>query len=171
MGREVRRVPPNWEHPKHPEGDHIPLRDGFCEAVSRWYREKAMWDQGYRRDWKTDGFVEKDNPDHRAMSYEDWAGEEPRAEDYMPDWAPEICTRLQMYEDTSAGTPISPVCETAEELARWLADNGASAFGSMTATYEQWLATINTGFAVSMVVSDDGEAMSGVAFNAAKDPQ
>ena len=48
-------------------------------------------------------------------------------------------THYQMYETTSEGTPISPVMETPEALARWLADNGASAFGKMTATYAQWL--------------------------------
>jgi len=56
-----------------------------------------------------------------------------------------------MYENTSEGTPISPPFETPEELARWLADNNASAFGGMTATYEQWLATCKGLYAPSMV--------------------
>ena len=38
-------------------------------------------------------------------------------------------THYQMYETCTEGTPISPVMETPENLARWLADNGASAFG------------------------------------------
>lgn len=41
-----------------------------------------------------------------------------------------------IYETCSEGSPISPAFETPEELARWLTDNS---FGSMTATYEQWL--------------------------------
>ena len=36
-----------------------------------------------------------------------------------------------------------------EELARWLADNGGSAFGSRTASYEQWTAPIDRGWAPS----------------------
>jgi len=47
-----------------------------------------------------------------------------------------------MYETCTEGTPISPVMDSLETLARWLADNGASAFGEMTATYEQWLKII-----------------------------
>ena len=67
-----------------------------------------------------------------------------------------------MYEDTSEGTPISPIFENAEDLAHWLADNKASAFGGMTATYEEWLSTINRGYAVGMVMDKNG-LRSGVA--------
>ena len=51
---------------------------------------------------------------------------------------------FQMWEDTSEGSPISPVFETPEELARWLADTKASSFGGMTSTYEQWLGCIKS---------------------------
>lgn len=68
----------------------------------------------------------------------------------------------QMWETTSEGSPISPVCNSAEELARWLADNGASSFGAMTASYEQWLRTIQAGSAPSMVL-EGTNMMSGVA--------
>jgi hypothetical protein len=59
-------------------------------------------------------------------------------------------------------SPISSVMATPEDLARWLADNEASAFGDMTATYEQWLSTIKRGFACSMVMQGD-RMDSGVA--------
>ena len=52
---------------------------------------------------------------------------------------------------------------TPEELARWLADTGASAFGEMTATYEQWLATCRSGWAPSAVACG-GDLVSGVEF-------
>lgn len=68
----------------------------------------------------------------------------------------------QMWETTSEGSPISPVCASPEELAHWLADNGASSFGSSTATYEQWLHMIKgPGWAPSAVITD-GKFMSGV---------
>lgn len=67
----------------------------------------------------------------------------------------------QMWEDVSEGSPISPVCDTPEELARWLAQNGASSFGSRTASYEQWLAMIGQGSALSAIITD-GELKSGV---------
>ena len=68
----------------------------------------------------------------------------------------------QMYETTTEGTPISPVMKTPEELARWLADNKASACGSMTATYEEWLQTIERGWAPTMMIFG-GELTSGVS--------
>ena len=67
----------------------------------------------------------------------------------------------QMWEDVSEGSPISPIFDTPEELARWLADNNASACGNRTANYEQWLKTILCGWAVSMVMQG-GVMQSGV---------
>lgn len=68
----------------------------------------------------------------------------------------------QMWETVSEGSPISPAFMKPEELAHWLADNKASAMGSETATYEQWLATIKAGWAPSMVIDSKG-LRSGVA--------
>ena len=81
--------------------------------------------------------------------------------EYMPDWPEAERTHLMMYENTSEGTPISPPFATPEELARWCADNGASAFGASKATYEQWLSVARGGYAPSMVIVD-GKMMSGV---------
>jgi hypothetical protein len=72
----------------------------------------------------------------------------------------------QMWETVSEGSPISPVFATPEELARWLADTGASAFATMTATYDQWLATIRVGFSVSAMFSPGVGLASGVEANA-----
>lgn len=69
----------------------------------------------------------------------------------------------QLWETTSEGSPISPPMPTPEELARWLADNGASSFGSNTESYETWLAFIHgPGWAPS-AVSSGGLMVSGVA--------
>lgn len=91
----------------------------------------------------------------------DWFGVAPNQEDYMPEWPDEERTHYQMYETCSEGTPLSEPMETPEELARWLADTGASSFGSMTATYEQWLATCQGAWAPSAVMVG-GKMMSGV---------
>lgn len=74
---------------------------------------------------------------------------------------------FQMWETTSEGSPISPVFETPEELARWRADTGASAFGRSQATYEQWLVTCRGEWAPSAVMID-GKLMSGVEASALK---
>ena len=92
-----------------------------------------------------------------------------QADDLMPEFG-ESATHMMMYETCTAGTPISPACETAEELAKWLADNGASAFGRQTATYDQWRAMIGVGNAPSLVV-DNGGIRSGVEATATYCPR
>jgi hypothetical protein len=149
-------VPPNWEHPKNASRVYyIPLHDGYVKAALAWEEGKVQWEKGFRLNCQGDAFIRK-NAQHEEYSWEEWHGERPQKEDYMPDFPAEQRTHLQMYEDTSEGTPISPVCETAEELASWLADNHASAFGNRTASYDDWIATIKNGSAVSMVISSAG---------------
>lgn len=160
MGREVRKVPARWEHPKNPEGKYIPLLGGsFSADLAEWHKEKSKWDEGFISDY-SGGWKPKD--DGMDYPYEDWSGKCPEEEDYMPDWPEDQRTHFQMYEDTSEGTPISPPMETPESLARWLVGNKASAFAGMTATYDQWLSTIKRGFAPSMVMQDN-QLESGVA--------
>lgn len=159
MGREVRRVPKDWQHPQHEGGKYIPLMDNFHKRLSEWNEGNEMWAKGFRDDFN--GGWKPREDDEKNMTYEEWTGPRPEADEYMPDWPESERTHIQMYEDCSEGTPISPVMEKPEELARWLADNNASAFGSMTASYEQWLATIKRGFAFSMVI-EDNKIRSGV---------
>lgn len=150
MGREVRRVPPDWEHPRGHRYDpqrYKPLFDGFNTAVA-----------AFQNDIDRVGLV--------AALHEN-AGA-PNPEDYMPDWPAEERTHYQMYETTSEGTPISPVMDSPEALARWLADNKASAFADQTATYEEWLYVARGGYAPS-AVSYGGSLVSGVAGMAALD--
>jgi len=97
-----------------------------------------------------------------CASFEEWWGERPRQEDYMPEFPQGTATHFQMYEETSEGTPISPVCATIEELALWLVDNRASAMAGMPATYEEWLAMCRASSSVGSVAFVDGEALSGV---------
>ena len=167
MGREVRRVPADWQHPKNEDGNYIPLHGrSYSNEVAEWDESRDQWEKGFRRDYVTNGWKPKGGDD--LGSYEDWDGPRPVEANYMPDWPDDQRTHLQMYEDTSEGTPISPVMATPEELARWLTDNNASAFASMTATYDQWLATIKRGFACSAVFTG-GHMESGVAALAKSD--
>jgi hypothetical protein len=125
---------------------------------------QAEWDANNAA-WEAETHADK-TPD-RDYEYSEWSGPRPEAKDYMPWWPEEEKTHWQMYEDTSEGTPISPVMETPEELAHWLADNKASTFGTTSfAGYEQWLAMINQGWAPSAIVTrhEDGTGtiLSGV---------
>ena len=143
MGRELRRVPKDWEHPRSEDGEYIPLFDGYRAALKDF--EDAVKEKGLAK----------------AIDY---YGGAPMSENYMPDWPVSERTHYMMYETTSEGTPISPACETPEELARWLADNKASAFGKSTATYDQWLNMISgPGWAPSAVMDVEG-LRSGVVF-------
>lgn len=161
MGREIRRVPKDWQHPKRKNGEFIPLFEGrnITTEQQKWDEGAAKWAEGLRNDWNGGWKALED--DERGMTFEDWYGGRPIADDYMPEWPEEECTHMMMYETTSEGTPISPAFETPEELARWLADNNASAFGGMTATYDQWLNTCKTGWAPS-AVCDANRMYSGV---------
>ena len=143
MGREVRMVPANWEHPKEeqPWGyDYTPLFEGYQAAHDEFMASVKM------------------NGLQEAL---EWFGRAPNTEDYMPDWPEEERTHFMMYETCSEGTPLSPAFETPEELARWLADNDASSFGKGTASYEQWLRVCNGGYAPSAVITN-GVIKSGV---------
>ena len=92
-------------------------------------------------------------------------GEDPLTRAASEAWtrtAPPSGDGWQMWETTSEGSPMSPVFATPEELARWLADTGASAFGRQGATYEEWLGMCREGWAPSAVMSN-GVIRSGVA--------
>lgn len=155
MGREVRMVPADWQHPKDEKGRYIPLHGRDCVPEQQdWDAGLALWLQGLRNDYK--GGTEPHGERADIYGWKAWTGGRPNAEDYMPNWPREQRTHLMMYEDTSEGTPISPAFATPEELARWLADNGASAFGGSTASYEQWLSVCRGGWAPSMVMDANG---------------
>ena len=160
MGREVRMVPPSWQHPKngyYPDGSvrYVALYDGseYAARVADWDAESAKWAAGEFPDYATE--------ESKKLTFEEWSGSRPDASDYMPVWRDEERTHYMMYEDTSEGTPISPAFATPEELARWLADNGASAFGGDTASYEGWLRIARGGWAPSAIV-DAGGLRNGV---------
>lgn len=169
MGREIRMVPPDWQHPKDAKGKYIPLlRGSFAQADADWNEGYAAWQRGEVENYSAKPGESKWKPkpdDTESSTYTEWAGSRPSPDDYMPLFPEGTATMFCMYEDTSEGTPISPAFATPEELARWLADTGAKAFGGMTATYEQWLATCKAGWSVGMVMEtgpNGNKMMSGV---------
>ena len=139
MGREIRKVPENWEHPKDEHLSYKPLYEGYSNDASE-FMTMAV-DEGLQE----------------AVDYMGC----PNKEDYMPEWDDSEKTHLMMYETTSEGTPISPAFKDPEELAKWLSDTGASSFGSRTASYDQWLCVIRAGWAPSAIATNAG-IVSGV---------
>lgn len=154
MGREVRRVHKNWEHPKTEDGGYAPLFEGYDECVLRWDKDKAEWDTGRFPGYASEG--------DKEAGFEEWAGERPGKNEYMPQWPEGAATHYMMYETTTEGTPLSPAFETPEELAKWLSNTCASAFGSQTASYAGWLRVAQGGFACSAILSSRDGLKSGV---------
>lgn len=154
---EVRRVPANWEHPRDEHGRYRPMFDcDFASAAAEWDDGEAQWRLGHHPD-QAKYEAAKD------CAYEDWEGTRPDSRYYMPAWPASERTHYQMYEETSEGTPISPVMETPEQLARWLVDNKASTFGrGSTASYAAWLRIAQGGWGGPSMVMQHGVLMSGV---------
>ncbi len=168
MGREIRKVPANWKHPRGDDGKYIPLyrnSGNFSESDAEWNEGWEKWQAGLCENYGEGPKWGPIDDEYKSLRYSDYAGSRPSPDDYMPNWPPEQCTHLMMYEETE-GTPISPPFETPEELAKWLADNGASSWGYSTATYDQWLSMCKAGWAPSAVYTQDTGVISGVEYAA-----
>lgn len=116
MGREIRMVPPHWEHPVYPADEYhlhnagkaIPMYDEtFVDAVNEWKRGLTAY--------------EAEGP-HDSEYWESWAGP-PCRENYRPAFAEEP-TWFQVYQTVSEGTPVTPPFATSEELIDYLVENG-----------------------------------------------
>ncbi len=116
MSRELRRVPANWEHPRDKSGHYIPMHEHF------------PYSEGEIAEGIRDGWLENSPPNYGCA--------------IMPQWSEAERSHYQMYESTSEGTPISPVMESAESLACWLADNNVTIFANIKTSYEEWLSII-----------------------------
>lgn len=158
MGREIRRVPANWAHPLSDRGDPHPVFDkSYEEARATWIANFMLWQEGKHPDQISD-------PEASWVKGFDWWEQEqpPSREECRPKWTDAERTHFQMYETCSEGTPISPVLDSPEAVARWCADNGASMFGGQTASYEDWLYIARGNWAPDMVI-ENGQIKVGPA--------
>ena len=115
MGREIRRVPPNWESPKSEDGQKgpQPMYDKCFEKVSKnWKEEFKQWEEGTHecvKNWPDTEFWEYNSPPQRKY--------------YRP-WKDEEATWYQVWETISEGTPVTPAFKTTDELCDYLANKG-----------------------------------------------
>lgn len=129
MGRELRRVPANWQHPQE---DRPNYRTGQMEpryqamhdssylgALNEWIEEHRQWESGEHPSQIKYGYRREKYP-HFAH----YGGNPPSVECYRPDWKPEEMTWWQVYETVSEGTPVTPPFETQAELVEYLVANG-----------------------------------------------
>lgn len=127
MGREIRRVPPNWEHPRyededvryeHQRGAYHPMHDTpFSERFAEWLKDFDRVRRGKLTNIERECY---------PLGLADWLldeGSPPNPKYYRPDWKEEP-SWFQVYETVSEGTPVTPPFATKEELAQYLAMHG-----------------------------------------------
>jgi len=120
MGREIRRVPKGWEHPRNKHGHYKPMWDETYEmAAQKWLQELFKWEDGSHPD-------RKEAEEMGCRYVWDWHGGPPDKDQYRPEFADEP-NSYQIYENVSEGTPVSPIFETKEEMLEWLIKQGYSA--------------------------------------------
>lgn len=152
MGREIRMVPPNWEHPKttrYGKADsYQPMHDEtFAEAAAAWIEGFTKWQAGERPDYFT--------PSKYPADYQFWEWEStPPDREYYRPYTDAEATWVQLYETVSEGTPLSPPFATSQELVEYLVKNG-DFWG------DQWSragaeAFMRSGWAPSMLVDANG---------------
>jgi hypothetical protein len=149
MGREIRRVPADWEHPKEQKGQYEygrfvvkevykPLYDAsFNESAQEWLDELALWVKGEHSDQKDPRYEAEKYP-KTIRGYAEFAGDFPRVEYYRPEWTEAECTAYQIYETVSEGTPVSPVFQTEQEIIDWLVEQGHSLNSATQFVTHKW---------------------------------
>lgn len=121
MGREIRRVPPHWEHPRD-DGKFRPiLNQRFADAAAEWKKNYAAWERGERPDYCTG--------ESATLEFWEWHGGPPDGrETYLP-YDEAEATWFQVYETVSEGTPCTPPFATETELVDHLVAEGESLIG------------------------------------------
>jgi hypothetical protein len=128
MGREVRKVPHDWQHPQR-DGRYEPLLDGYEVNAAQWLTEIKAW----LRDGEQGEHFWIGNPP-------------PNPEHYMLVGVPDGArTHLMLYETTTEGTPCGPAFATMDELCAW-AEKNATTFAHMTTTAANWKRMLDDGF-------------------------
>jgi hypothetical protein len=161
MGREIRRVPPNWEHPRSEqygkEGYQPMCNRKYSEAAEEWMHNCLLWQEGkhpsQEKGWGKD-----------YKYYWEYEGKPPDKKYYLPDGLEEP-TWYQMYETVSEGTPVSPPFATKEELVEYLVENGDfwdQRHGSGGYDRKTAEAFVDEGWAPSFIRTADGRLLSGV---------
>lgn len=120
MGREIRRVPPKWQHPtieRYGRVDMQPMYDRtFIEAEIEWLEAFDRIRRGEMSD------LERECYPHGVC---EWANDEtPPDPAYYRPWSDDEATWFQLWETVSEGTPVTPPFEIEEELISYLAEHG-----------------------------------------------
>lgn len=134
MGREIRRVAMNWQHPKEEkcnpftrqtESHYQPMYDKDAEtAWTEWLQEFENFKKEElaeaAREYPNDGY----SVDAPYRSFCEWNGRPPNPKYYRPKWPEDEPMGYAVYETVSEGTPVTPAFATKEELIDHLATKG-----------------------------------------------
>lgn len=164
MGREIRMVPANWEHPKYTAddapyrdriGDYRPMNDDhFDKIFAQWLADFDRIRMGEMTDFERDCY---------PLGLREWIVDEglPPDPKYYRPYGDEDRVWFQVYEMVSEGAPVTPPFATREELVDYLAAHGD--FWDQKRGDGPWARTaaekfVNSGWAPSMisVVTDAG---------------
>jgi hypothetical protein len=144
MGRELRKVPADWVHPKKSNGSYHPMHNIFYgDALQEWISNNEQWSNGTHKD-----LIARPELKEKYPFYAMWSGGPPDIDYYQTrKWGDEELTHIQLYESTSEGTPLSPVfrSDQLEELCEWASVN-VSTFADFKASKEEWLKMLTDGF-------------------------
>ena len=144
MGRELRKVPEGWEHPKNNDGSYQPMYDRFYgDALNDWLKENQQWEDGTHPD-----LVDHPERKEKYPFFAMWDGGPPDVNYYQTKkYKPEELTHIQLYETTSEGTPKSPVFKAneLEKLCEYAAKN-CTTFADFKITKEEWFRMLSDGF-------------------------
>ena len=131
MGREIRRVPEDWQHPKDESGHYLALYDSDYESELADYQRRC-WD--FEND--VDGQRTK-AAKAGCYTLKDWDGGPPDPEYHRQTWDDEP-THYQIYETVTEGTPTSPVFASLDEMFNWLIAEGYSGHAAGKFVKDGW---------------------------------
>lgn len=117
MGREIRKVPADWQHPKNNAGHYQPMFEEFyLDVLKEWIINHNLWIKGNHPDQK-----KYPGKTSNCSFYAQWNGNPPDIDFYnLRKWTKEEATCFQVYETVTEGTPISPVFKSLEQVEKWL---------------------------------------------------
>ena len=147
MGREIRRVPKDWEHPQHERCNHWGGIESHGEPGDWWYQKclKPLHDEDYEtaaQEWiaNFELWQQGKHPHQNDYCKYYWEYDSPPDEDLCrPAWTENEAICYQIYETVSEGTPVSPVFESLESLSRWLVDQGYSEKAALSFAKSGWV--------------------------------
>lgn len=111
MGREIRKVPADWEHPKDADGHYRLMHDQtYQEVIISYLKDELSWYLWPPKNWR-----------YIKEWFECW----PNKAYYRPKWDIEP-SHYQIYENVTEGTPVSPIFASKDDLTDWLIEQGHS---------------------------------------------